>query len=178
MAFREETLESKVIYDGPIFRIRKDKVTAVGGKTAYRDILEHNGGAVILAVQEDGKILMVKQFRKALEREVLELPAGKIDGNEDPMDTATRELQEETGYTAKNIRHLTTITPSCGYTTELLYIYFCTDLTPGETHFDDTEDLDLYEYTADELVRMILDGSIQDAKTIAGILYARTAGLI
>ena len=104
-------MQSEVVYDGPIFRIRKDKVTVVGGKTSYRDILEHNGGAVILAVKEDGRILMVRQFRKALEREVLELPAGKIDGDEDPMDTALRELKEETGYQAGSIRHLTTIQP-------------------------------------------------------------------
>lgn len=178
MAFPEKTLQSEVVYDGPIFRIRKDKVTVVGGKTSYRDILEHNGGAVILAVKEDGRILMVRQFRKALEREVLELPAGKIDGDEDPMDTALRELKEETGYRAGSIRHLTTISPSCGYTTELLYIYLCKNLTPGETHFDDTEDLDLYEYTADELVDWIMKGEIQDAKTIVGVLFARTAGEI
>ncbi len=109
---------------------------------------------------------------------MLELPAGKIDGDEDPMDTALRELKEETGYRAGSIRHLTTISPSCGYTTELLYIYLCKDLTPGETHFDDTEDLDLYEYTADELVDRIMKGEIQDAKTIVGVLFARTAGEI
>ena len=178
MAFPEKTLQSEVVYDGPIFRIRKDKVTVVGGKPSYRDFLEHNGGAVMLAVKEDGRILMVRQFRKALEREALELPAGKIDGDEDPMDTALRDLNEETGYRAGSIRHLTTISPSCGYTTELLYIYLCKDLTPGETLFDDTEDLDLYEYTADELVDRIMKGEIQDAKTIVGVLFARTAGEI
>lgn len=178
MAFQEETIESKIILETPVFRIREHKVRAVNGKITYRDIVEHNGGSVILAVKDDGHILMVRQYRKALDRLMLELPAGKRDGNEDPESTALRELQEETGYHAGSIRYLTTINPSCGYTTELLRIYLCRDLTPGETHFDDTEDLDLLEYTADELVDMILSGKIQDAKTIIAVLFARTAGEI
>ena len=176
MAFEEKTIDSEVVYDGPIFRIRKYKVEAVGGRTAYRDILEHNGAAVVLAIKDDGKILMVRQYRVAMEREMLELPAGKIDGDEDPKDTAIRELKEETGYTAANTRLLTAISPSCGYTTEMIYIYLCTGLTPGETHFDDTEDLDLCEFSADELIQQIMNGKIQDAKTVAGVLYALTAG--
>ncbi len=176
MAFEESTIESEVVYDGPIFRIRKHKVRAVGGKTAYRDILEHNGAAVVLAIKDDGKILMVRQYRLAMGREMLELPAGKIDGDEDPKETAIRELQEETGFIPKETRFLTTISPSCGYTTELIHIYLCTGLTPGETHFDDTEDLDLCEFTAEELIQQIMDGTIQDAKTIVGILYAKMVG--
>ena len=178
MAFEEKTIDSHIMYEGPIFRIRKHKVIAVGDQIAYRDILEHNGGAVVLAVKEDGKILVVRQYRTTLNRQMLELPAGKLDGDEDPKEAAIRELKDETGYTAKEIRHLTTINPSCGYTTEMLYIYLCTGLTPGETAFDDTEDLDLLEFTADELIRMIMDGTIQDAKTIVGVLFARTAGEI
>ncbi len=178
MAFEEKTIDSEIMYEGPIFRIRKHKVLAVGNRIAYRDILEHNGAAVLLAITDEGKIPVVRQYRTAMNRQVFELPAGKIDENEDPRKTAVRELKEETGYTAKEIRHLTTINPSCGYTTEMLYIYLCTGLTPGETAFDDTEDLDIYEFTADELIRKIMDGTIQDAKTIVGVLFARTAGVI
>jgi len=178
MAFVEETIDSEIVYDGPVFKVRKHHVHAVNGGVSTRDVVEHNGGSVMLAVKDDGKILMVRQFRKALERVMLELPAGKRDPGEDPLETARRELKEETGYTAGTVEYMTTMTPSCGYTSEILNIYLCRDLVPGETHFDETEDLDLYEYTADELVNMIMENKIQDAKTVIGILYARTAGMI
>ena len=92
--------------------------------------------------------------------------------------TALRELKEETGYTAESIEYLLTITPSCGYSNGLLYIYLCKGLTPGDVDWDDTEDLDIYEYEADEIIDMIKSNQIIDAKTIAGVLYARNAGLI
>ena len=177
MSFEEKTIESKVVYEGPIFKIRKHKVETVAGES-YRDVLEHNGGSAMVAITDEGKILLVGQFRKALEKVLLELPAGKLDPGEDPKATALRELKEETGYTAESIEYLLTITPSCGYSNELLYIYLCKGLTPGDVDWDDTEDLDIYEYEADEIIDMIKSGQIIDAKTIAGVLYARNAGLI
>lgn len=178
MAFEEKTLSSEIVYEGPIFTIRKHEVECVNGKTSYRDVLEHSGGSVMLGVKDDGHILMVKQYRKPLERMVLELPAGKIDPNEEPIAAAGRELREETGYTPAEVKHMVTYTPTCGYSAEKLHIYLCTGLTEGETDFDETEDLDTYEYTADELIEMILKGEIEDGKTIIGILFARQAGLI
>lgn len=178
MAFVEKTISSEIAYEGPIFKIRKHKVECVNGKTSYRDILEHSGGSVILGVKDDGSILMVKQYRKALDRVVLELPAGKIDPGEDPLVTAARELKEETGYTASEVKPLIAFTPTCGYSAEKLYIYCCIGLTPGETNFDDTEDLDTYEYKADELIDMVMRGEIEDGKTIIGLLFARQAGII
>jgi ADP-ribose pyrophosphatase len=171
MSFKEETVTSEMIYEGTILNLRKDTVRVKNG-ISFREIVEHNGGSVIVAITENNKILMVKQYRKTFEKEIFELPAGKIDGDEDPKDAALRELKEETGYTAKNIKYLTSIYPSVGYTNEILYIYLCTDLIPGETDFDENEDIDIYEYDMELLIGMILAGKIHDAKTIIGILIA------
>ena len=92
--------------------------------------------------------------------------------------TATREFTEETGYTAGSVKHLISFYPTCGYSSEHLHVFLCRDLTPGETHWDDTECIELLEYDADELVNMIMSGEIEDSKTIIGVLYARMAGEI
>ncbi|NLA69617.1 MAG: NUDIX hydrolase [Clostridiales bacterium] len=177
MAFEEKTIDSKIVYEGPIFDIRKYEVETVAG-IGYRDVLEHNGGSVIMPIKDDGKIVLVKQYRKPLEAEVLELPAGKIDEGEEPLVAAIRELKEETGYTANSMEHLISFTPTCGYSGERLHIYYCKGLTPGETNFDETEDLDIVEYSVNELIEMIKSGIIHDSKTIIGILYARLQGII
>lgn len=177
MIFEEKTISSELVYEGPVFKVRKHKVTTPGGESV-RDIVEHNGGGIIVAVTNEGKILMEKQYRKALEKGFLELPAGKTDPGEDPEVTAVRELAEETGYRAGSVKHLVSFYPTCGYSSEHLHIYICRDLTPGETNWDDSECIELYEYDADELIDMILRGEIEDSKTIIGILFARQAGEI
>ena len=177
MPFIEDTIDSKIVYEGPIFKIRKHKVNSVAGESV-RDVLEHSGGVVMIAVTDEGKIIMEEQFRKPLDKVILELPAGKLEAGEDPQDAALRELAEETGYRAGSIEHLVTYTPTCGYSNEYLYIYVCKDLTPGETNLDDTESIDVVEYTADELIDLILKKQIVDSKTLVGILFARQAGLI
>lgn len=171
MIFEEKVLESEMIYEGAILNLRKDKVTVPNG-TSYREIVEHNGGAVIVAVTDDNKIVMVKQYRAAVKRAVLELPAGKVEDGEDPMETAIRELKEETGYTPEKTVHLISSYPSIGYTEEMLHIYLCTDLVPGETDFDENEALDVYEYKYDELMEMIKNGELFDGKTQLGLLIA------
>ncbi|HKK96471.1 MAG TPA: NUDIX hydrolase [Anaerovoracaceae bacterium] len=171
MTFKEETIKSEMIYEGNILNLRKDTVRVKNG-ISFREIVEHNGGAVVVAITDNNKILMVSQFRKPFDKDVFELPAGKLDGEENPKDAALRELKEETGYTAKNIQLLTSLYPSVGYTNEILYIYLCTDLEPGETDFDDNEAIDIYEYDLELLVGMVLAGKIHDGKTIAGILIA------
>ena len=178
MAFIEKTVDSRIVYEGPIFKIRKYEVEAVNGGTTYRDVLEHSGGAVILAVKDDGMIPVVRQYRKTLDRIVTELPAGKRDPGESSEETALRELREETGYTAKKIRYLTTMNPSVGYSQEMLDIFICRELTAGETEFDSTEDIDMFECSADELYEMVLSNRIQDAKTALAVLFARAAGEI
>lgn len=177
MIFEEKTISSKLVYEGPVFKVRQHVVETRGGE-ALRDVVEHTGGAIMVAVRDDGRILMERQFRKPLEQVILELPAGKADPGEDPLVTATRELSEETGYTPGEVRHLISYYPTCGYSNEFLHIYICRDIVEGETHWDDTECMDIVAYEADELVDMIMRGEIKDSKTIIGILYARMAGEI
>ncbi len=172
MIFEEKTLDSKRIYEGHIINLRVDKVTVVSG-TSTREIVEHNGGSVIAAVTDDNKIIMVKQFRKPMESPILEVPAGKLDGDEDPADAALRELSEETGYTAGKLEKLTEFYPSVGYTTEVLHIYLATDLKPGACHPDENEVLEVMEMDLEEVYRMVMDGKIHDGKTIAAVMMAR-----
>ncbi|MBK5261169.1 MAG: NUDIX hydrolase [Peptostreptococcaceae bacterium] len=170
MTFKEITISSEYIYKGKMINLRKDNVEIVNGKTSIREIVEHNGGVGLAVLTEHGKMVLVRQFRKPLERDILEIPAGKIEKNEEPMVAAIRELKEETGYTAKNMKFIGKMYPSVGYTTELIYLYLCTELTPGETDFDESEAIDIEEYDLEELYKMSLSGKIEDGKTLAAIL--------
>ncbi|MBR0596863.1 NUDIX domain-containing protein [Sinanaerobacter chloroacetimidivorans] len=174
MVFEEKTISSERIYEGRILNVRRDKVTVKDNQTSYREIIEHNGGVALAAVTDDGKMVMVKQFRKAAEKAVLEVPAGKIEAGEDHRLTAERELKEETGYSAREIRFLTSFYSSIGYSTEVIYLYLASGLTPGETDFDDNESIDILEYDRSELKQMVLSGEIEDAKTIAAILLVES----
>jgi len=173
MIFEEKTISSQMLYEGRILNLRKDTVEVADGSVSAREIVEHNGGVAIVAITDDNKMIMVKQFRKAAEKVILEVPAGKCEKNEDPMITATRELKEETGYTAANIKFLTKFYSSVGYSAEMIHMYLCTGLTPGETDFDENEDIETIEYDLDELHEMVISGEIEDAKTIIAILLAR-----
>lgn len=172
MTFEEKTLKSEKIYEGAIINLRRDKVTVQGG-TSYREIIEHNGGAVIAALTEDRKLVMVRQYRKPADKVMLEVPAGKIDPGEKPLDAAVRELKEETGYTAAKVEFLTQFYPSVGYSEEVLYLYLCTGLTPGETNFDENEAIDIEEVELDRLFKMAMSGEIDDAKTLIAILMVK-----
>lgn len=173
MVFEEKTLSSEMIYEGKILNLRKDAVEVIGNKTSEREIVEHNGGVALAAVTGDKKMVMVKQFRKAADKVLLEAPAGKREKDEDPLVTAVRELKEETGYTAAEVKFLTKFYSSCGYSEEIIYIYLCRGLTPGDTDFDDNEAIDIIEMDLDELYDMAINGEIEDAKTIIAILLAK-----
>jgi len=172
LIFEEKTIETTRIYEGKILNLRRDKVTVLNGES-YREIVEHSGGAVIGALTDDDNLIMVKQFRKPLERVVLEVPAGKRDGNENGEEVAVRELREETGYTAEEIVHLTTMYPTPGYSEEALDIFLARKLTSGETDFDENEAIDICEIPLNEVIEMIMKGEIQDGKTQVTVLMIK-----
>ncbi len=173
MTFEEKTLSTELIYKGQILNLRKDKVKVKGGGYSYREIVEHDGGSVAVPITDDNKVILVKQFRKAMEKDVIELPAGKIESDEEPLETVVRELKEETGYTANNIKLICEFNPSVGYTKETLYIFLATGLSAGDMSLDDDEALEIMEVDFNLAIEMILEGKITDGKTIAGILIAQ-----
>lgn len=169
----EKTLTSDVVYDGKIITVYNDKVEISTGKSSYREVVEHSGGVVILAVHKKDnieKILMVKQFRYPLKQALLEFPAGKLEKNEDPFEAAKRELTEETGYIAQNWEDLGYIYTSPGYSNEKLYLYKATNLEYVGDCPDEGEILIEYEFSTDEIKKMIQNGDITDAKTICAFM--------
>ena len=173
MIFEEKKISSERIYEGAILNVRRDKVTAVKGE-AYREIIEHNGAVAMVAITDEGNIVMVEQFRYACGRPVLEIPAGKIDAGEtDPAAVAVRELKEETGYSADKVVLLGKINTSAAYSEEMISIYAMTGLTPGEQNLDEDEALNVIEMPFDDVYNMAASGKMIDAKTMAALLMAK-----
>lgn len=172
MIFEEKMISSEYKYKGKVLNLRVDKVTAPCGE-ATREIVEHNGGVGLLALTDEGKVVLVRQFRYAAGEVVLEIPAGKLEEGENSMEAAIRELKEETGYSAAKIQYLFSYYCGIGYSEELLHSYLFTGLTPGETHFDEDEALETVEYTPDEMIEMVMNGEICDSKTIIAAYYLK-----
>lgn len=172
MVFEEKTLSSKTVYNGKIIDVRVDTVSLPNGEIAQRDIVKHPGGVGIVAVTDDDKIIMVKQFRKPIERVIYEIPAGKLDCGEDIEVCGRRELMEETGAAAERFEYLGYIYPSPGFDDEVTHIFLATGLKMGERHLDDDEFLDVEYFTKDKLLNMIMNNEINDAKTVAGFFKA------
>ncbi|HZX47387.1 MAG TPA: NUDIX hydrolase [Clostridia bacterium] len=166
----EKTLESKTVYKGRIINLRLDSVVLENGNTALREVVEHPGAVGIVALKDNGDIVMVKQYRKAADQVLLELPAGKLEPGEDPADCAARELTEETGYIAGDLRYLVSFYTSPGFSNEVMHMFLATGLREGENDPDDDEMVETVEISPDRAMDMILEGEIKDGKTIAGIL--------
>lgn len=166
----EKTLESKTVYKGRIINLRLDSVVLENGSTALREVVEHPGAVGIVALKGNGDIVMVKQYRKAADQVLLELPAGKLEPGEDPADCAARELAEETGYIAGDLRYLVSFYTSPGFSNEVMHMFLATGLREGENDPDDDEMVKTVEISPDRAMDMILEGEIKDGKTIAGIL--------
>ncbi len=170
MNYLEKTIQTKKIYDGKIINLRVDEVELPNGKTSMREIVEHPGAVAIVAITLEKKVLFVKQFRKAIEEELLEIPAGKLDQGEDPYDAAIRELEEESGYRAEALKKLGSIYTSPGFADEIIHIYLADRLIPTMQNPDEDEFLSVFQFTWEEIQQMIVTGEIKDAKTITGLL--------
>ena len=169
----ETCSDSRVAFSGVFLKIHQDTVALPDGGSAIREYIQHPGAVAVLALLPNGKLLLEQQFRYALKREFIEIPAGKIDPGEDPLTTAQRELQEETGYRAANWRHLGTGHACIGYADEKIEYYLATDLTAGENHLDEGEYIELLEMTPDETFVNVMNGNITDSKSITGLFWLR-----
>ena len=166
----EEVIDSEITWRGKIFDVERLQVRLPNGHTSVRDVVRHRGAAAVVALTTSGKIALVRQYRTSLGRVTVEIPAGKLDPGEDPLECAKRELKEETGFVAGRIAYLTTIATSCGFADELIHIYLATQLSFEGARPDDDEFLNVDLVPVGELVDAVLDGKIEDAKTVVGAL--------
>ena len=172
-AIMETILREESLFEGKLVKLHKLDVTLPNGKPALREVVRHPGASAVVPVDEDGMVTMVKQFRAAVGRVLLEIPAGKLDHKgEDRLEAARRELREETGLAAANWVHLTDITTTPGFCDELFSIYLATGLTRGETDPDEDEFLNIEKWPLSELTAMVMRGEICDCKTLTGLLMA------
>lgn len=168
----EHTISSEPVFDGDLLHVRRDTVRLPNGKETVREWIAHPGAVVVLAALDNGKMLFENQFRYPLQRVFLELPAGKIDPDEHPLDTAKRELREETGHQARFWRHLGTIHPCIGYSDERIEIFWAGGLIYVGHQRDHGEFLEVVELSVADAVLAIRDGEITDGKTIAALMWA------
>lgn len=171
--FEEKTIHSERIFEGKIINLRVDDVVLPDGRESKRELIEHPGGVSVLAVTEESKIVLVEQYRKAMELTTLEIPAGKREKGEEPIVTALRELEEETEYTCDRLEFVHSFYTSPGFADELLYLYEAIGLRKNENivQLDEDEFVEIMEVTLDDALALIKSGRIQDAKTIIAIQY-------
>ncbi len=163
-------IKRELIHEGVVINYYVDTMRLEDGRTVPYDYIHHNGATAIVPVTDEGKIILVRQWRNALDRYTWEIPAGKREGEEDYASCAARELTEETGYEAAEIRHLFTMVPTIAYLDEVIDIYAATGLTYVGQHLDEDEDIHIREFSLDEILEMIFSGKMQDGKTVAGVL--------
>ncbi|WP_127447505.1 NUDIX hydrolase [Veillonella sp. 3310] len=168
---KERKLSSEMKFDGKLIKVTYD-IAEVNGKEAWREVVHHPGASAIVAIDEDNRIIMEKQFRYALNDYLLEIPAGKLDAGEDPLVCAKRELEEETGIIASEWISLGTIATSPGFCNEVIYLYVAKGLSKGEIHWDEDEYVEVERYTFDELLQRISEEKIKDSKTLSALLLA------
>ena len=166
----EKTLSSQLLYEGRAVKLRVDNVQMPSGRETTREIVEHDDCVAIIAIDADDNVLLVRQFRKPVGRELLEIPAGGIESGEDAVACVRRELQEETGYLPEKVERLGGFYSTPGYCTEYLYLYLATDLIPSQLYAEDTESIKLVRVAINQIPGLITSGSICDAKSIAGLL--------
>lgn len=166
----ERYVDGETAWQGRVIRVEDLRVEVPSGHIKHRDIVRHPGGVGIVALTDSGKIALVRQYRTSLDRVTVEIPAGKLEPGEDPLEAAKRELREETGFEAGKIAFLTNIAPSPGYTDEIIRVFLATHLTFVGADPDDDEFLNVDLVDVNELIDAVLDGKIEDAKTVVGAL--------
>lgn len=173
MDFTEKTISTKRIFDGRIINLKVDTVTLPNGHESTRELVEHPGGVGVIAVDDEKNVFMVTQYRKPFDEIVLEIPAGKLNYGENPLDCGMRELEEETGITADNYEYIGVYYPTPGYCLEKITIYLATGLKETRQHLDEDEFLDVHKIKLDTLFDMVMNNEINDAKTAIAILKAK-----
>lgn len=171
MDFYEKTISERVIYKGNFMTYINVDVELPDGKIGNRDIIKHPGACAIIPFIDDERIILVNQFRKALDKNILEIPAGKLDKDEDPKICAIRELEEETGYKASEITYLGKIAMAPGFCDEIIYLYKATGLREGEKSLDEDEFTEVKIFNIKDVKTMIKNGEIIDSKTISSFMY-------
>ncbi|SDW55312.1 ADP-ribose pyrophosphatase [Marininema mesophilum] len=169
--FEEKTLHSKTIFEGRVIRVQLDTVELPNGNTSTRELVMHSGAVAVMAINSENRMVFVRQYRKPLEREILEIPAGKLEPGEDPDDCARREMEEETGYQAATLKKVSSFYTSPGFADEILYLYEGTGLTEGEARPDEDEFVERVELTLEEAFWAMEAGEICDAKTVAALYW-------
>ncbi|WNF38948.1 NUDIX hydrolase [Bacillaceae bacterium IKA-2] len=177
-SFFEKTLSTTAIFSGRVIDLVVKDVELPDGKTSKREIINHPGAVAVIAITEDKKILLVNQFRKALEKTIVEIPAGKLEEDEDPLECAKRELEEETGYKSSELEFIISFYTSPGFADEIIYLYFTDKIELGEINCDEDEFIDVIEATLPEAEKLIEDQIIHDAKTIFAIQYLKLKGIL
>ncbi len=173
MAHFEKTVSSEEIFNGRILRLCHDKVLLENGETAMREVAYHPGGVCVLPILENRDILLVRQFRYPYREETLELPAGKLNPGEDPLESGRRELKEETGASAREFISMGVLYPSPGYCSEILHMYLARGIDFGKQCLDEDEFLDVVRLPLEKAVQMVMDGQLPDGKTQALVLRAK-----
>lgn len=168
---KEECIDTQDLYDGIFLKMKRDTVRLPDGGEGVREYLTHPGAVAIVAMLDDGRILLERQYRYPVARVCTEIPAGKLDLGEDPLICAQRELHEETGYTATSWSYIRRIHPVISYSTEFIDIYLAEGLTKGQRHLDDEEFLDVFAASLDELLAWVEGGAITDVKTTISVYW-------
>ncbi len=173
MNLKEIQTNSTPLFQGCVLNLRKDTVTLPNGETAFREVIEHNGGACVAALDDNGNLLMVRQYRYAAGETMWEIPAGKLEKGEDPLVCAARELEEEAGYTAKELIPLGYFFPTPAYCQEKIYMYYAKELTPTKQNLDEDEFLEVDAIPFEKAIKMVNNGKIIDGKTQLAILKVK-----
>ena len=166
----EKILNSDIAYQGGFLRVDSVDIELPNGHLTTHEVIRHPGAVAIIALNERGEVLLVRQYRTALERVTVEVPAGKLDMGEDPLECARRELSEETGYSAGRLDYLAPIAVAAGYSDEIIHLYMATELSAGAAHPDDDEFVVSEWVPLDVLVDSVLDGRVEDSKTVIAAL--------